>query len=632
MCGFAGFSVSHNSENNTAIIKKMNDKLQHRGPDGEGFFFNNLISLAHKRLSIIDLNERSNQPFTDNQKKHIIVFNGEIYNYLELKNELLKKDCIFSTESDTEVLLKAYIYWGKNFLNKIRGMFSFVIYDIEKNILFCARDHFGQKPFFYYFDNKDFIFSSELRSLLQHPLIPKTICKKSIMSYLHYDSFVGETTPIDNCYKLLPSEYLIFNISNKTIQKKKYWDINIHSEKKKNENSENIFFQKLNNSVKIHLRSDVPIALYLSGGLDSSTLAHITKKTLAHNNISAFNLRFKESSFNEDIDARSTANKLNLKLNTFEIQDLDYISSIKKSIDDLDEPLGDLGYMAIYLISNFVSKEGYKVAISGDGGDELLMGYEPFQKYGLFKLLNSSTICSSLVKKISSFLKDDFNYMGLNHKIKIFSKALTYKNDHANTRWISAYMPEEIKDLFIEDQNNFKNLETDNIYNYINSVNQSIKSDDDYDKLLAQYQKHFLTNLICSHTDKANMAHSIEARSPFLDHELFDYVNSLPKNFKRNKNFSKLPLRNYLKKNLDNDVYKNPKKGFTVPMAKWIQSEIKEMVLDILSQKNISRLNFINYDYLKKVVLEPHLKNKQNNHKKIWNIFVLVNWLNNNVY
>jgi asparagine synthase (glutamine-hydrolysing) len=222
--------------------------------------------------------------------------------------------------------------------------------------------------------------------------------------------------------------------------------------------------------------------------------------------------------------------------------------------------------------------------------------------------------------------------MGLNHKIKIFSKALTHTNDHANTRWISAYMPEEIKNLFIEDQNNLKNLESDNIYNYINSVNQSIKSDDDYDKLLAQYQKHFLTNLICSHTDKANMAHSIEARSPFLDHELFDYVNSLPKNFKRNKNFSKLPLRNYLKKNLDNDVYKNPKKGFTVPMAKWIQSEIKEMVLDILSQKNISRLNFINYDYLKKVVLEPHLNNKQNNHKKIWNIFVLVNWLNNNVY
>ena len=480
MCGFAGFSSNENIEKNINILKEMNEKLKHRGPDGEGYFYNNSIFLSHKRLSIIDLNERSNQPFTDKNGKHIIIFNGEIFNYIELKEELIKEKCVFFTESDTEVLLKAYIHWGPKFLNKIKGMFSFVIFDIEKQILFCARDHFGQKPFFYYFDNKQFIFASELRSLLKHPNIPKRICRKSIMNYLHYDSFVGDSTPIDNCFKLKPSEYLIFDIKNKKINKNYYWKLNINKKKTPDINSENLFLEKLSKSVKIHLRSDVPVALYLSGGLDSTTLALMATKEANYSNINAFNLKFSENSFNEHKEAQSTAKILNIKLKTFEVRDIDYIAQIQKSVDDLDEPLGDLGYMAIYLISKFVSREGYKVAISGDGGDELLMGYEPFQKYQLFKFLNSSKFFSKPVCAISKYLKDDFSYMGLNHKIKIFSKSLGHKSLHANTRWISAFMPEEINHLLSKDNNNF---DTNQIYEFIDNINSSISSNDEYDKL-----------------------------------------------------------------------------------------------------------------------------------------------------
>ena len=626
MCGFVGFTSSEDIEKNINILKEMNVKLTHRGPDGEGYYNDGNIFLGHKRLSIIDLNKRSNQPFSDNKGKHIIVYNGEIYNYIELKKELEKEKYIFSTTSDTEVLLKAYIHWGPHFLKKIKGMFSFVIYDLEKKLLFCARDHFGQKPFFYYFKNKQFIFSSELRSILKHPSIEKKICKKSISNYLHYDSFVGDSTPIENCFKLLPSEYLIFDIKRNFIKKDNYWKLDIEKKKNFEKNSEELFLNKLTKSVNVHLRSDVPVALYLSGGLDSSTLAVMANKE-SNSNINAFNLKFTESSFNENIEAASTANKLNIKLHTFEIKDIDYISQIQKSVDDLDEPLGDLGYMAIYLISKFVSKEGYKVAISGDGGDELLMGYEPFHKLNLFKILNSLSIFSKPVKFLSRFLKDDFNYMGLNYKIKIFSRALGHESSKANTRWISAFMPEEINPLLTKEHN----FEESTIYDFIESINSSISSSDSYDKLLAQYQRHFLTNIICSHTDKANMAHSIEARSPFLDHELFDYTNNLPKSFKMNKSFSKTPLRNFLKKNLDNDIYKKKKTGFTVPMAKWIQSEIKELIIDTLNEKNIKKLNFIDYQYLKNEVLEPHLNNVKNNHKRIWNIFVLVNWINRNI-
>ncbi len=626
MCGFAGF-ISKNKDNITKkIIKDMNDALSHRGPDGEGYYFDEEVYLSHKRLSIIDLNKRSDQPLIDSDKKHIIVFNGEIYNYVELKKDLISAGCRFQTESDTEVLLKSYIHWGKNFLSKLKGMFSFVIYDLEKKILFCARDHFGQKPFYYYYKNNNFIFSSELRSLLKNPLIKKELCLKSTLDYLHYDSFVGSATPIKNCHKLLPSEYLIFDLKKKDLKKEFFWNLEINTKKYIN-NKETFpkFSKMLEDSVKIHLRSDVPIAMYLSGGLDSTTLSTICKKKLGFQNINAFNLKFKEDSYNEHEDAKNTARQLGLKLKTFEIEDEDYLGQIKKSVDNLDEPLADLGYMAIYLISNLVSKEGYKVAISGDGGDELLMGYEPFNKIFLFNILNSSKITASIIKKISKYLKDDFNYMGLNYKIKIFSRALNFDSSWTNTRWISAFMPEEIEELT---NNNFGNY--NQIYEYVDNLQTSIHSVDQYDKFLIQYQRHFLTNIICSHTDKANMLNSIEARSPFLDHELFNYVNNLPKSFKLNYKLSKLPLRKYLKKNLKNTVFKNKKKGFTVPMAKWIQSELKELILETLKKRNIEKLDFVNYNYLVKKIIEPHLKNNSNNHRQIWNIFILVNWINNN--
>ena len=627
MCGFAGF-ITDSSKNffNKKVIKDMNDALVHRGPDGEGFYLDDKINLSHKRLSIIDLNERSNQPLVDLKQKHIIVFNGEIYNYVELKKTLLSYGCKFTTESDTEVLLKSYIYWGDKFLEKIKGMFAFVIYDLEKNLLFCARDHFGQKPFYYYHKDNNFIFSSELRSLLKNPTIEKRINIKSTIDYLHYDSFVGSSTPIENCYKLLPSEYLIYDLNKKSLKKNFYWNLDIKEEKKFDKGSYPKFLSMVENSVKIHLRSDVPIALYLSGGLDSTSLSIMCKKKLEHTNIHAFNLKFKEDSYNEHEDAKSTANLLGIKLKTFEIENDDYLSQIKKSVDGLDEPLADLGYMAIYLISNLVAKEGYKVAISGDGGDELLMGYEPFNKIWLLNMLNHSKILSNFVKKISNLIKDDFNYMGLNYKIKIFSRSLNYRLSLANTRWISAFMPEQIDKLtknYLENSND--------IYSFINNLQSSISSKDLYDKFLIQYQRHFLNNIICSHTDKANMLNSIEARSPFLDHELFDFVNQLPISFKKNFYLSKLPLRKFLRQNLQNKVHKNKKKGFTVPMAKWIQSELKELIFDIINKENVEKVGFINYNYLVEKIINPHLNNKSNNHKQIWNIFILINWIKNNI-
>jgi len=631
MCGIAGFSIIKELRQKEIVLKNMNDKLSHRGPDGEGFYHDKDVSFAHKRLAIIDLNARSNQPFLDKLKEYVIVFNGEIYNYIELKKILTNAGYKFFTTSDTEVLLNSYINWGSQLFNKIKGMFSFAIYDKKKKQILCARDHFGQKPFFYYYKDGNFIFSSELTSLISNPIVKKEICIESIINYLHYDSFVGSTTPIANCYKLLPSEYLIFDIDERNIISKKYWKLNITEEKNYPNDYYDQFINKLTLSTQLHLRSDVPIALYLSGGVDSSTLACIAKKILKSENLSAFNLKFKNETFNENLLAADTSKKLNLKLTTYNLEDTDFISELCNNINNLDEPLADLGLIAISFISNFVSSDGYKVVISGDGGDELLMGYEPFQKYWLYKLINNISFATKSIKYISSLIPDNYGYMGTSYKMKIFSKALGFPKKYSNARWICSYLPEEIDRITCSLKHSKNNeLLKKQVYNNTIEIINSIDSKDEYDQLIIQYQKHFLSDLICNHTDKANMRYSIEARSPFLDADLFNFTNNLPKKLKLNHNFSKIILRKFLKETLKNRTFKNYKKGFTVPMAIWINHELKNIILDILNKDTIKNTGFLNYDYLYNNVIKPHIENKSNNHKKIWNIFVLVNWLKNN--
>jgi len=628
MCGIAGFSLKTNLDQKEDILRIMNDKLSHRGPDGEGFYHDDDVSFAHKRLAIIDLNTRSNQPFIDKKKEYVIVFNGEIYNFIELRKLLTDEGFVFFTSCDTEVLLNSYIKWGIELLQKIKGMFSFAIYDKKRKQILCARDHFGQKPFFYYHNDGNFIFSSELTSLITNPQIKKEICIKSIINYLHYDSFVGDSTPLNNCFKLLPSEYLIFDIKKREITKKIYWNLNISKYKHYPKDYYDLFMNKLIISTKQHLRSDVPIALYLSGGVDSTTLACISKKILNSKNISAFNLKFKNKTFNENLLAADTSEKLKLKLTTYNLEDTDFISELSNNINNIDEPLADLGFIAISFISNFVSKDGFKVVISGDGGDELLMGYEPFQKYWLYKFISNFSILSGSIKYISSLIPDSFAYMGTSHKIKIFSKALGFDRKYSNARWISSFLPEEIFNITSNTKiSKTKPYLENEIYSYVSRVIESIDSDNEYDQLLIQYQKHYLSNLICNHSDKANMHYSIEARSPFLDPDLFNFTNSFPKNLKLNYNFSKLILRRFLKETINNSTYKNQKKGFTVPMAIWIKKELKNLIFDTLNKDTINKTGFLNYDYFYLNVIKPHMDNRSNNHKKIWNIFILVNWL-----
>ena len=634
MCGFCGFIIDHSqydSNQSKKILFEMNNALAHRGPDEEGYEIleEEQIFLGHKRLSILDLNKRNNQPFIDKSNQISLVFNGEIYNYLELK-EILKHQYKFITTGDTEVIVAAYHVWGFNMLKRIKGMFSFCIIDKKKKLIFCARDHFGQKPFHYYYDKRNFIFSSELRSLLKHPLIEKKLNIKNTLNYLHYDAFVGSESPVVNCFKLKPSEYLVFSLKDKKLNKFIYWKTDFKETKINKKVFKDDFMNLFNKSIDNHLRSDVPIGIYLSGGIDSTSIAYLVSKKLGYNNLTAFNLEFGNSTFDEDIAAKKTAKNLNIKLISHKIELNDQLKKVKSLIENLDEPLADPGYLAIGMIAEVAKNHNFKVIISGDGGDELFGGYEPFLKLGVFKIIKNSNFLKFLIKVYNKFSKDTFEYMGFNYKLRVFEKGLEKNDDYYNSRWLCSFTPDEIKKLI---NNNFlKNIEFNDysIYKYIKELIDFTRvGSDDFTKLLSQYQNHYLPNLICSHTDKANMLHSIEARSPFLDKDLFEYTNSKNNELKKHHGKSKIILRNLLSQNNFKYVGKAKKKGFTVPIASWIRNELKGEFLDTLNSKEIKNLGIINFEYFEKILSE-HLDGVRNNYKKIYNLYVLIKWIQYN--
>lgn len=633
MCGICGFVIKNSKYNNfqsRKIIINMNNAFSHRGPDEEGYEIlpNEEIYLGHKRLSILDLNKRNNQPFVDNENKISLVFNGEIYNYLELKDSI-KKKYKFITSGDTEVLLACYKVWGTDLLKYIKGMFSFCIVDKKKNLIFCARDHFGQKPFHYFFDNKNFIFSSELRSLLKHPLIEKKLNIRNTINYLHYDSYVGSESPIKNCYKLEPSEYLLYDYKKNILKKNKYWKLKYKQNLIEKNDFKEKFINLFESSINSHLRSDVPIGIYLSGGIDSTSIAYVASKKLGYDNLTAFNLEFGNTTFDETLETKKTAKKLNINIINHKIEVKHQLQKFNFLIENLDEPLADPGYLAIGMIAEIAKNHNFKVMISGDGGDELFGGYEPFLKLDLFKLIRNSSLIKKLINFYNRFSKDSFDYMGFNYKLRIFSRGFSSNDEYYNSRWICSYTSEEIKKIInFQNVKNFR-FEEQSIYKYLKKILDDTECQNDYIKLLSQYQNHYLPNLICSHTDKANMIYSIEARSPFLDKDLFEYTNNIDKSLKTINGKSKTVLRDLLYDNNFKSIGKAKKKGFTVPIALWIKDELKDEIKSLLDDNEIKNIEFINFKYFEQIV-EEHIKSYRNNYKKIYNLYVLIKWIKKN--
>jgi len=614
MCGFVGFTnpKSENIAENT--IKKMLQPIAHRGPDENAIFKSQKIALGHHRLSIIDL-KGGMQPRID--EEGCLVYNGEIYGYKEQARLLKSKGIILKDDSDTEVLFQLLKLYGvKKTLNLIDGMFSFAFYEIKTDILWLARDPMGEKPLYYSINNNNIFFGSELSSLMPTLAnIPIKINEHALLSYLQLDYIPKDKTILSNIKKLLPGQLIKFknNILNE------YFYYNSDLNEKKYINRQNAIGQLdklLSQSVKERLIADVPIGIFLSGGIDSSLIAYYAKK---HNKqIKSYTIKMNNSSYDESTYAKLVADSLGIDNKIAEFDNSSILKSLNIIEEKLDEPLSDPSILPTYLLSQFAKKE-VKVALSGDGADELFCGYAPFKAINYLFLF--SLFPKIMGKTISSFtesIPSTDSYMSLHFLIKHVSRGFGWPSYQQIFRWMSPLSDNNILTLLNKDftaknniENNWNNLLQGNNYKHGDITNIISKIFKDF----------YLPNDILTKVDRASMYNGLEVRSPFLSKSILNFSDSLPNKFKLKNNQTKIILRQIASEIFPKNISYRKKHGFAIPLAEMIRGPLKEKITETLLCENFPVSEYFNKAKLEKL-LTDHF-NGIDNRKPIWAIYML---------
>jgi asparagine synthase (glutamine-hydrolysing) len=596
MCGIYGFIGNAES----SLLEKKLSLINYRGPDNTAIYKNQNIFLGHNRLAIIDLDTRANQPF---EYEHlIIVFNGEIYNFENIKKFLKNKSYSFKTESDTEVICAAYIEYGVNCLEKFNGMFSFVIYDKKLNILFGARDRLGKKPFFYKLKNDIFEFCSQLSPLTYKS--NNTIDWNNVQEYFFWGYNQTTTTPFYNIKKLSPGSYFTYNLSNNKFVEKVYWDLDSSKSGTSNLNY-NESVEALNalliDAVKIRKISDVPLGVFLSGGIDSSLITAIAKST-TNSSIKTFSISFEEKAYDESIYANSIAKYLDTEHTTFLCSKIEVIDFITNINNYLDEPLSDASFIPTLLLSKKTA-QNVTVALTGDGGDEFFLGYERY------KWINN---IKNIYKIPSPIRKCFFN---------LFANSVNYRN-----KLIALGLTQEgLFDIYCKMVGNIKNDWLNLNYSY-KSENLNWKNDLKLINRLGFFDlKTYLNGDINTKVDRASMRFSLETRSPIMDYRILEFSNSLPQEYKYSNSRQKLILRSVLDKYIPSTYFERPKSGFAIPLKEWFRGELKEFVHDTLNKSELNNIPFLNTTNFEKMI-SNHMKGIENNSLEIWKSIIWVKY------
>lgn len=598
MCGFVGFC--DDSKNKKKIIRDMADIIKHRGPDSDGYYVDNNIALGFRRLSIIDL-DKGSQPIFNEDKDKVIVFNGEIYNYKEIREELKSKGHKFSTNTDTEVILHGYEEYKEDILNKLRGMFAFVIYDIKEKSLFGARDFYGIKPFYYYYDDDNFLFGSEIKSFLGSPNFKKELNKDMLSQYLTFQCSIGEDTFFKNTYKLLPGHYFIYK--DKELEIKKYYEVKLepNDDKSLNEWVSGIR-EVIDNSVLAHKVSDVEVGSFLSSGVDSSLIAKLSSVD------KTFTVGYDNKKYSEIDYAKEFSDKINVSNVSKKISKEEYFKEFSNVQYYMDEPLADASAVMLYFLSKTASKH-VKVCLSGEGADEIFGGYNIYHEPYSVSWYNKIPY---FIRKCIGILVYPFrNYTGFNF--------LYRRSKKIEDRYIG--------NAFIFEPNDAKKIVN---FNYGNKTYKDFTKPY-YDKVSdldvvtkMQYIdfNFWLIYDILLKADKMSMANSLEVRVPYLDREVIEYASKLPSKYKIVGNETKYAFRKVAKEELADKVADKKKLGFPVPIREWLKED------DVYQEvKNI----FLESEYFfkpKKIIklLDDHRAGKRDNSRKIWTIYTFLVW------
>lgn len=598
MCGFVGFC--DDSKNKKKIIRDMADIIKHRGPDSDGYYVDNNIALGFRRLSIIDL-DKGSQPIFNEDKDKVIVFNGEIYNYKEIREELKSKGHKFSTNTDTEVILHGYEEYKEDILNKLRGMFAFVIYDIKEKSLFGARDFYGIKPFYYYYDNENFLFGSEIKSFLGNPNFKKELNKDMLSQYLTFQCSIGEDTFFKNTYKLLPGHYFIYK--DKELEIKKYYEVKLEpNDDKSLEEWVSVIREVIDNSVLAHKVSDVEVGSFLSSGVDSSLIAKLSSVD------KTFTVGYDNKKYSEIDYAKEFSDKINVSNVSKKISKEEYFKEFSNVQYYMDEPLADASAVMLYFLSKTASKH-VKVCLSGEGADEIFGGYNIYHEPYSVSWYNKIPY---FIRKCIGILVYPFrNYTGFNF--------LYRRSKKIEDRYIG--------NAFIFEPNDAKKIVN---FNYGNKTYKDFTKPY-YDKVSdldvvtkMQYIdfNFWLIYDILLKADKMSMANSLEVRVPYLDREVIEYASKLPSKYKIVGNETKYAFRKVAKEELADKVADKKKLGFPVPIREWLKEddvyqEVKNMFLEseyFFKPKKIIKL------------LDDHKAGKRDNSRKIWTIYTFLVW------
>lgn len=623
MCGIAGYFGSGDSQ----ILKKMSDAISYRGPDDEGFYVERNIGLAHRRLAIIDVSPSGHQPMTGEDGDIQIVFNGEIYNFEELKKGLSQKH-VFKGCSDTEVIVHLFEEIGPKVFSKLEGMFAIALYDKKQGKLFLARDRLGKKPLYYGIFNNTLLFGSEPKALMSHPVFIKELDMVSVNKYFQYEYVPTPHTMFKGMFKLEPGHYATYD--GTSISKTKFWDVPMVNKKEdiSFENALVRFDTLLHAAVKKRLMSDVPLGIFLSGGIDSSAIAYYAQKIALVSNtkpIETFSIGFSEDSFDESKYARRVS--AHLKTNHHEkiLSAKDSLALIPTIADFLDEPIADASLIPTFLLSRF-TRESVTVSLGGDGGDELLSGYDTFIAHKLANVYEKIPLIlrKNILEKILVSLPSSWKNMSFDFKAKKFITGFYGDKKYRNQRWLGAFTDVQRQSLFQIDV--AKQLQGVNVFEdidrYIKTLGNDI-SDDDY--LTYLYLRTYMMDDILVKVDRASMYNSLEVRAPFLDTQVVEFLVSLPKEFKLRGFTTKYLLKRLMEDKLPKDIVYRKKKGFGIPLAKWLREELKPLVSELLGEDKLRAQGLFNPEYVRGIT-EDHFSKKVDNRKQIWTLLVFQMW------
>ena len=593
MCGITGICNINKKSVDSFLIQKMTDSIEHRGPDDAGIFLDGNVALGHRRLSILDLSPLGHQPMANKEKTLCIVFNGEIYNFKELKKSLESLGYQFNSHTDTEVILYAYQEWQEHCVQKMNGMFAFAIFDKKNQQIFLARDRMGEKPLYYYQDYDKFIFASEIKAILQDASVTRQIDPQGMVNYFTFGHAIAPDTMYCGIKKLLPGHYAIFK--NGQLYIKEYWALSlsgVKEDKGKKHYVENI--QTLfENSVKERLVSDVPLGVFLSGGIDSSAVVAM----MAKNKVSplktfsvGFNIAGQE--FNELADAKIVADYFGTEHHEILLQETDLVSTLHKLVYHFDEPFGDAASFPVFYMSQFAKKH-VSVILTGEGGDELFGGYRRYaveknrSRLLLLNMLFKNKLCNGIISALPKL-----------RKTKKLIGALPIKDDLLRyTRWLDFFSEDMRSSLF---NGGFSLGSADSLKMYKKYFSE-YQSKELVEKYIYLDQKILLPDGYLEKVDKASMAVGLETRAPMLDYHFVEFANSIPLRYKIQGFNGKVIFKEAMKDFLPKQILKKKKHGFAVPTNRWFQGKLKEYMFEVLFDQKTRERGYFNFGYIEKL-------------------------------